>query len=104
MTHQENECSRIARELHDDLSQQLVVIAIEAGNTERQFKDLPETVRQKVSHIKDQLIKGSRDVHNLSRGLHSSILCDLGPGRSGTRRIGTEPRAFITFSRIRKRG
>jgi PAS domain S-box-containing protein len=76
ITHQENECSRIARELHDDLTQQLAVII------ERQFTDLPETLRQKVSSIKDQLIKVSKDVHNLSRGLHPSILYDLGLERA----------------------
>jgi PAS domain S-box-containing protein len=96
ITHQENECSRIARELHDDLTQQLAVIAIEAGNMERQFKNLPEIVRQKVSNIKDQLIKVSKEVHNLSRGLHPSILYDLGLERA----VRSECRNFLSRTGI----
>jgi PAS domain S-box-containing protein len=79
---QEKECSRVARELHDHLTQQLALIAIEAGSIEEQFRDLPEAVRQKVSRIKDQLIKASKDVHTLSRDLHPSILYDLGLERA----------------------
>jgi PAS domain S-box-containing protein len=78
ITNQEKELSRLARELHDDLTQRLAVLAIEAGNINLRFQDLPETVRQKISHIKDQLIMVSKDVHNLSRELHPSILDDLG--------------------------
>ncbi len=79
---QEEELSRLARELHDDLTQQLAVMAIETGQLEQQFKYLPEPVLLKISYIKDQLIKVSKDVHNLSRDLHPSILHDLGLERS----------------------
>jgi PAS domain S-box-containing protein len=81
ITNQENELRRLARELHDDLTQQLAVIAIEAGNIEQQ-KDVPGFVIKKVSHIKEQLIKVSKAVHNLSRDLHPSILDDLGLERA----------------------
>jgi PAS domain S-box-containing protein len=82
ISNQERECSRIARELHDDLTQQLAVIAIEAGNIEEQFRDLPEPALEKVLQIKEKLIKVSKDVHNLSRDLHPSILYDLGLERA----------------------
>jgi PAS domain S-box-containing protein len=75
---QEEELRRLARELHDDLTQQLAVIAIDAGNIIQQFKDLPPSVFSTVSYIKDRLIKVSKDVHNMSRDLHPSILDDLG--------------------------
>ena len=79
---QENELSRLARELHDDLTQQLAVAAIDAGWIEQNFKDLPEPVLQKISSIKNQLIKTSKEVHNMSRDLHPSIIDDLGMVRA----------------------
>ena len=75
---QENEFRRLARELHDDLTQQLAVMSIDAGNIIQQFKDLPPAVFSTVSYIKDRLIKVSKDVHRMSRALHPSILDDLG--------------------------
>ncbi len=78
ITNQEKELRRLARELHDDLTQQLAVISIDAGNIIQEFKDLPPAVFSTVSYIKDRLIKVSKDVHNMSRALHPSILDDLG--------------------------
>lgn len=76
---QEEELRRLARELHDDLTQRLAVLAIDIGNLELQFKDdLPEPAIKQVSQIKANVIKISGDVHNLSRDLHPSILEDLG--------------------------
>jgi PAS domain S-box-containing protein len=79
---QEEELSRLARELHDDLTQQLAVTSIEAGQLEQDFKDLPAPVLQRIVRIKEQLIKASKDVHNMSRDLHPSILKDLGLERA----------------------
>ncbi len=81
ISNQEKVFRHLASELHDDLTQQLAVMAIEAGSIEKQ-KDLPETVRQKIAAIKDQLIKTSKEVHNLSRNLHPSIIKDLGLERA----------------------
>ena len=77
----EEELRRLSRELHDDLTQRLAVLAIEAGKMEL---DMDEDVQsnpvfsQKVSHIKEQLIKISEDVHRISRQLHPTIIDDLG--------------------------
>jgi len=77
----EEELRRLSRELHDDLTQRLAVLAIEAGKLELHLKDeehsLPESI-QKISQIKEQLIKVSEDVHRISRQLHPTILDDLG--------------------------
>jgi PAS domain S-box-containing protein len=81
ITAQEEELSRLARELHDDLTQRLAVMSIEAGKIE-QRNDLPGAVLQQVSQIKEQLIKTSKDVHNMSRNLHPSILQELGLERT----------------------
>ena len=76
----EEELSRLSRELHDDLTQRLAVLAIEAGKLELHFLEEsspPESI-QKVSKIKEQLIKISEDIHRISRQLHPTILDDLG--------------------------
>jgi signal transduction histidine kinase len=78
---QEEELRRLSRELHDDLTQRLAVLAIEAGKLEldlnKRPEGSPETVHT-VAQIKDQLIKVSEDVHTISRQLHPTILDDLG--------------------------
>jgi len=78
---QEEELRRLSRELHDDLTQRLAVLAIEAGKLELDLNKMPEknleTVHT-VAQIKDQLIKVSEDVHTISRQLHPTILDDLG--------------------------
>ncbi len=72
---QEEERSRLARELHDDLTQRLAAVAIEAGNATR----LPPTERNaSLDRIKEQMARLSQDVHGLSRRLHPSTLDDLG--------------------------
>jgi PAS domain S-box-containing protein len=78
---QEEQFSQLARDLHDDLTQQLAVLAIEAGNIEKQ-KELPTPVVEKISDIKNRLIQVSKEVHALSRNLHPSIIEDLGLERA----------------------
>jgi PAS domain S-box-containing protein len=79
ISNQEEETRRLARELHDDFTQRLAVLAIDVGNLEQQLKnDLPKAAIKQVSQIKENIIKISEDIHNLSRNLHPSILDDLG--------------------------
>ena len=75
---QEEERRRLARELHDDLTQRLAVLAIEAGKLERQLGSSPDEIREQIGHMKDQMVKLSSDVHDISRQLHPSIIDDLG--------------------------
>jgi signal transduction histidine kinase len=74
---QEKEHRRIARELHDDLTQQLAVLAIDAGTIER-LPDCPAVIRERLGGMREQLVALSESVHSLSRQLHPSILEDLG--------------------------
>ncbi len=74
---QEEELRRLSRELHDDFTQRLAVLAIECGKLELQ-KDKPADDRQALTRIKEQLIAISQDVHNMSRQLHPTIISDLG--------------------------
>jgi PAS domain S-box-containing protein len=78
LTAQEEERRRLARELHDDLTQRLAVLAIEAGRLEQQLHGAPHPVLERLRHMKEQIVKLSADVHGISRQLHPSILDDLG--------------------------
>ncbi|HWU38349.1 MAG TPA: histidine kinase, partial [Candidatus Acidoferrum sp.] len=75
---QEEERRRLARELHDDLTQRMAVLAIDIGNFEGQSRDASPSARQKLRDMKDGVVKISEDMHTISRRLHPSILDDLG--------------------------
>jgi PAS domain S-box-containing protein len=75
---QEEERSRLARELHDDLVQRLAVFAIDVGTLEKQLIDAPAPVQERLHEMKTNIIDISKDIHRLSRRLHPSILKDLG--------------------------
>jgi len=75
---QEEERRRLARELHDDLSQRLAVLAIEAGKAETSVKDGGDPILKNLRNLRDRAIQISADVHAISRRLHPSILDDLG--------------------------
>ena len=77
LTAQEDERKRLAREMHDDVSQRLAATAIEAGKFEQQFP-VADPSREAMASLKDHLIALSDDVHRISRQLHPAILDDLG--------------------------
>lgn len=78
LTSQEKERRKFAHELHDDITQRLAALSIEAGMLEREFRDSPEPLGEKLKGIRKELMKLSGDIHSLSRQLHPSILDDLG--------------------------
>ena len=73
ITAHEDERRRLARELHDDLTQRLARLAIDAGRMES-AADAPDGVRA----LREDLVRLSEDVHALSYRLHPSVLDDLG--------------------------
>ncbi len=73
---QEEERSRLARELHDDVTQRLASLAIDAGREERKL--LSPADGSAMRTIREGLVRLSEDVHALSYRLHPSILEDLG--------------------------
>lgn len=75
---QEEERRRVARELHDDLSQRLAVLAIAAGRMGAAVQNGPDSIRDPLIDIRDKTIQIASDVQNISRRLHPSILDDLG--------------------------
>ena len=75
---QEEERRLLAREMHDDITQRLALLAIETGTLEQQLESSSEPLRDKLRHIKEQIVKLSTDVHDISRQLHPAIIDDLG--------------------------
>jgi PAS domain S-box-containing protein len=71
---QEHERRRVARELHDDVSQRLAALVIDVASLEQQPPVLPELVPQALEPIRQQLERLSDDVHNLAYKLHPSLL------------------------------
>lgn len=70
----EDERRRLAGELHDDFSQRLARLAIDASQLGSHAGTDADTART----MRDELIRISEDVHDLSYRLHPSIVDDLG--------------------------
>jgi PAS domain S-box-containing protein len=75
---QEEERRRLGRELHDDLTQHLAVLAIDAGQLEQQAETAEAWDIDRLHRIREQLTKLSEYVHSLSRQLHPAIVEELG--------------------------
>jgi signal transduction histidine kinase len=73
---QEAERALIARDLHDDVTQRMAVLAIELGRAESSAADgaPSETLRT----VREGLVRLSEDVHSLAYRLHPSVLEELG--------------------------
>lgn len=87
---QEDERARLARDLHDDVTQRLGLLAIEAGKL-RRADGLPQEARDRLQALQEDAITLSQDVQRLSRSLHPSLLSDLGLGsalRAECERVG----------------
>ena len=75
---QELERARVARELHDDITQRLAVMNIEVDKLEMQHQSLTEPLKEKLRQLGIDLGELSSDIHMISRQLHPSILYELG--------------------------
>ena len=73
LTAHEDERRHLARELHDDLTQRLARLAIDAGRLEQGSGN-----RGVLATMQNELVQLSEDVHALSYRLHPSVLDDLG--------------------------
>jgi PAS domain S-box-containing protein len=76
ITAQEEERALLARELHDDVSQRLAVLAIDVGRAELAAADGEQA--QTMQAVREGLVSLSEDVHSLAYQLHPSVLEELG--------------------------
>jgi PAS domain S-box-containing protein len=75
---QEEECKRIARELHDDFNQRLAALSVELESMERTPIAPPGPVARQLAAIRAQVGHLSDDLHDLAYRLHPSLLEHVG--------------------------
>ena len=75
---QEQERSRIARELHDDTNQRLAMLAIEIEQLGNDMPELTVELRSRVDELRKQTLEISKDVQALAHELHSPKLEYMG--------------------------
>ena len=73
---QEEERALLARELHDDVSQRLAVLAIDVGRAELAAADGEQA--DAMQAVREGLVSLSEDIHSLAYQLHPSVLEELG--------------------------
>jgi len=78
---QEEERTRIARELHDDINQQLAAVSIRLSYLKRGGSDAQ---REAVAEIQQDVLKASNDIRGMSHELHPSVLRFTGLGSALT--------------------
>ncbi len=74
----EQERTRIGRELHDDIVQQLVMLAVQLDGVRQDIPDSVSELSRVIVDLRDQTADIMEDVQSLSHELHSSKLEYLG--------------------------
>jgi len=74
---QEEERSRVARELHDDLNQRMALLSMELEQLESERKS-PRVLHKHVQRLQEHVDEIAADIHRLSYRLHPSKLDHLG--------------------------
>ena len=72
----EGERALLARELHDDVSQRLAVLAIDVGRAELAARRGKQAAA--LREVREGLVRLSEDIHSLSYQLHPSVLEEFG--------------------------
>jgi signal transduction histidine kinase len=75
---QEEERSRIARELHDDVCNRIALLATELQFAAESFPESGPELTEKVGEVFSRLKELSADIHDLSYRLHPRSLAQLG--------------------------
>jgi PAS domain S-box-containing protein len=80
LTAQEDERRRVARELHDDVTQRLATLSIELGALTSQGVEAGDDLRARLRAAQRRVIQMSEDVRRVAHALHPAMLEDLGLG------------------------
>jgi signal transduction histidine kinase len=75
---QEEERKRIARDVHDDYSQRLALLAIDVEKLGGEVGDSSQGTQQQLREFFERISELGADMHSLSHQLHSSTLDNLG--------------------------
>jgi PAS domain S-box-containing protein len=77
---QEEERTRIARDLHDDINQRLAVLAFEVEQLKQRPPDSSSELSSRLTAMRDRIAEVANGVQSLSKELHSPQLEYLGVG------------------------
>lgn len=75
---QEEERTRLARELHDDLGQQLAALNLAVGNLKREIPSELLDIRAQSERIREKLVHLANATRRLSHELHPAVLQHCG--------------------------
>ena len=75
---QDEERKRIAREIHDDYSQRIAMVAMDLENLAENVGESSGETSQQFHELFDRISELGADLHSLSHRLHSSTLESLG--------------------------
>ena len=75
---QEEERKRIARELHDELSQSVALLAFDTSSLALSPPAAPEDMKESLRKLQSRIADLSTDIRQIAHKLHPSILEDLG--------------------------
>jgi PAS domain S-box-containing protein len=96
---QDQERTRIARELHDDIGQRLALLAFELDQLHQELPNPPE-IRSRMGELQKQTSAIATDIQTLSHELHSAKLEYLGIAaamRGFCKEFGMQQKAEIDF-------
>jgi PAS domain S-box-containing protein len=97
---QEQERTRIGRELHDDIGQRIALLAVELQQLHQDTPNLPE-IRNRIGALRRQTSEIAVDIQSLSHELHSAKLQYLGLGaamRAFCQEFGAQRKVKVDFS------
>jgi signal transduction histidine kinase len=98
---QEQERTRIARELHDDIGQRLAMLASQLEKLQEDYPNLPAEAWSHISALRRQTCEIATDIQSLSHELHSAKLEYLGLAaamRSFCKEFAEQQKVRIDFS------
>jgi signal transduction histidine kinase len=98
---QEQERTRIARELHDDIGQRFALVSIALGRAQTSLTSDTAVVREHLNDVRDQVTQIASDLQAVAHELHSSTLEFLGlvkAAQGWCREIGQRRKIDISFS------
>ena len=75
---QEEERTRIARELHDDVGQQLAVIGLGLSRLRKQIVPFSPAAQERVSQLDEKVIAVADSIRHVSHELHPAVLDHAG--------------------------
>jgi signal transduction histidine kinase len=78
ITAQEEERSRVARELHDDLNQRMALLSIELEQLSQRIPAGQDNIRESIQNVWVRAQEISSEIHRVSYQLHPSKLDHLG--------------------------